>query len=457
MTAKYQAYAEYKDSGVEWFGNIPSHWRVAGFKKYIQSIVDYRGKTPNKTDHGILLVTARNIKSGSLDYTLSQEFIAEEDYDYVMSRGKPKIGDVLFTTEAPLGEVSNVDKTNIALAQRVIKFSGKKDILDNYYFKYLIMSEEFQQSLYLFASGSTVKGIKAERFVYLRKLLPPLIEQKRIANFLDHEAAKIDTLIEKQQQLIKLLKEKRQAVISHAVTKGLNPNAPMRDSGVEWLGDVPEHWIITRAKFLFDFVTSGSRGWAEYYSDEGSLFFRITNLTRDTIEPKLESIQNVRRPSGSEGERSKISKNDLLISITADLGSVCVANDEIAGGYVSQHVSLCRPNGNVASSRWLGFYILSDIAKEQLIGSGYGGTKVQLSLEDIRELWVVQPNRQDQIEIAKYIESQLDIFSKLTMRAEKQIELLQERRTALISAAVTGKIDLRNWQAPYKENKEAAL
>jgi type I restriction enzyme S subunit len=218
----------------------------------------------------------------------------------------------------------------------------------------------------------------------------------------------------------------------------------MRDSGVEWLGEVPEHWVTTRAKFLFDFVTSGSRGWAEYYSDEGSLFFRITNLTRDTIEPKLESIQNVTPPSGSEGERAKIKKNDLLISITADLGSVCVANDKIADGYVSQHVSLCRPNGNVASSRWLGFYILSDIAKEQFIGSGYGGTKIQLSLEDIRELWIVQPTGEEQIEIASYIDEKLEKFSRLTGSAEDQINLLKERRTALISAAVTGKIDVRH-------------
>ena len=236
-------------------------------------------------------------------------------------------------------------------------------------------------------------------------------------------------------------------MISHAVTKGLNPKAPMKDSGVEWLGEVPTHWVVTRAKFLFDFVTSGSRGWAEYYSDEGELFFRITNLTRDTIFPKLESIQNVSPPCGSEGERSRIKLNDLLISITADLGSVCVANAEIEKGYVSQHVALCRPNLTVSSSDWIGFYILSDVSKEQLIGSGYGGTKVQLSLEDIRELVVLLPTKTEQPEIAKYITNKMARFSKLVEIASVQIEYLQERRTALISAAVTGKIDVRDWQA----------
>lgn len=207
-----------KDSGVEWLGNVPEHWNVAGFKKYIESIVDYRGKTPNKIDSGVFLVTARNIKKGIVDYSLSNEFISEGDYSEVMSRGTPNIGDVLFTTEAPLGEVANVDNTDIALAQRVIKFSGKKGILDNYFFKYFMMSEAFQTSLSLFASGSTVKGIKAERFVYLRKLIPPLAEQKEIVHHIDTQLQKFDLLVSKAEAGIELIKERKTSLISAAVT-----------------------------------------------------------------------------------------------------------------------------------------------------------------------------------------------------------------------------------------------
>ncbi|BAK13752.1 restriction endonuclease subunit S [Pantoea ananatis] len=207
-----------KDSGVEWLGEVPEHWIVSGFKKYLSSIVDYRGKTPNKTDEGILLVTARNIKKGVLDYTLSQEFIAPSDYKEVMGRGLPDIGDVLFTTEAPLGEVANVDRVDIALAQRIIKFKGMASRLDNYYFKYFIMSSAFQQSLNLYSSGSTAQGIKAERFVYLRKLLPPINEQMEIVGFLDKEITKIDILVEQQFVMLSLLQERRTALISAAVT-----------------------------------------------------------------------------------------------------------------------------------------------------------------------------------------------------------------------------------------------
>lgn len=279
---------------------------------------------------------------------------------------------------------------------------------------------------------------------------PPLPEQTQIAAFLDHETAKIDALIAKQERLIALLEEKRQAVISHAVTKGLNPDAPLRPSGIDWLGDVPAHWEVKRGKHLFEFVTSGSRGWAEHYTDEGALFFRITNLTRNTIRPKMLSLQYVSPPKGAEGERSKIAQGDLLISITADLGSICVADERLEGGYVSQHVALCRPSAEVSSSDWLGYAVLSDASKLQLLGSGYGGTKIQLSLPDLRELLLAKPPLSEQLEIAKFLDKKLESFAQILDRGEEQITLLKERRTALISAAVTGKIDVRDWQ-PSKD------
>lgn len=442
MAGKYRVYPEYKDSGVEWLGVIPMHWIVSKIKFIAPYQVGWTPPTKNDANFEgenlwanisdlrgkVVFDTAKKISDGAAK-------VASMDIT-------PK-GSLLYSFKLSVGAVSFAGKdmyTNEAIASFV---EGAKLPLSYLYYvlpKFVI--ENASTNIY----GARI--LNQELISNAMILAPTYLDAEKIANFLDYETAKIDALIDKQQRLIKLLKEKLQAVISHAVTKGLNPDAPMRDSGVELLGEIPMHWVITRAKFLFDFVTSGSRGWADHYSDEGSLFFRITNLTRDTIEPKLESIQNVKPPLSSEGARAKIKKNDLLISITADLGSVCVANDEIVGGYVSQHVSLCRPNRKVVSAKWLGFYILSDISKEQFMGSGYGGTKVQLSLEDIRELLVVKPSNEDQVEIAKFIESKFETFSDLILRAVGQVKLLQERRTALISAAVTGKIDVRNWQAP---------
>lgn len=210
--------APMKDSGVEWLGEVPAHWVVAGFKKFLESIVDYRGKTPNKVDEGVLLVTARNIGDGKIDYTASQEFISPNEYEEVMRRGTPRIGDVLFVTEAPLGEVACVDREDIALAQRVIKFRGKAGLLDNYFLKYFIMSTPFQSSLIKYATGSTALGIKAERLVYLRQLVPPIEEQRAIVEYLDMELSKFDLLTQKARAAIELMQEHRTALISAAVT-----------------------------------------------------------------------------------------------------------------------------------------------------------------------------------------------------------------------------------------------
>jgi len=218
-----------KDSGVEWIGEIPENWGIGGLTKYVSSIVDYRGKTPEKVDEGIFLVTAKNIKMGKIDYSLSQEFVKPDEYENIMRRGLPEIGDVVFTTEAPLGEVANIDRTDIALAQRVIKFRGAEDVLNNYYLKYWMLSHGFQNNLQTFATGSTATGIKASKLSQLLILLPTYDEQVQIVNFLDQRTAEIDELISNIETQINKLKEYRQSLIFEAVTGKID----VRDVAVE--------------------------------------------------------------------------------------------------------------------------------------------------------------------------------------------------------------------------------
>ncbi|RBI66119.1 restriction endonuclease subunit S [Vreelandella sulfidaeris] len=207
-----------KDSGVEWLGEVPAHWVVAGFKKHLEPIVDYRGKTPTKTDSGAFLVTARNIKDGVINYSLSQEFIPESDYEGVMRRGAPRIGDVLFTTEAPLGEVAQVDDETIALAQRIIKFRGLPGVIDNSYLKLFLESAPFQNGLMIFATGSTALGIKSDRLGYLRQLVPPFVEQQEIVKLVTQKVKKYKQLIASVKEAIALMRERRSALIAAAVT-----------------------------------------------------------------------------------------------------------------------------------------------------------------------------------------------------------------------------------------------
>ena len=206
-----------KDSGIDWLGQIPAHWEVRGLTK-CTTRVDYRGATPEKSTSGVFLVTARNIKDGQIDYKLSEEFIPDEDYEYVMRRGKPIIGEVLFTTEAPLGEIANVDQIGVALAQRIIKLSSSMANLDNYYLALWMRSKKFQFDVLSRATGSTALGIKASKIVELRCLLPPMSEQQKIVSYVNSAQNAINAVQIKVEKSRDQLVEYRSALITAAVT-----------------------------------------------------------------------------------------------------------------------------------------------------------------------------------------------------------------------------------------------
>ena len=210
--------APMRDSGVEWIGEIPERWDVVGFKTYLNGIVDYRGRTPEKVDDGVFLITGRNIKQGRIHYELSQEYMRREDYDTIMSRGRLKVGNVLFTMEAPLGEAALIDRNDCAAAQRIIQLCCNEDELFGAFLVYWIMSNEFQSNLQTYATGSTASGIKASKLGMLRLMHPPMEAQHSIVDYLNAKTAEIDSLIDAKQQMADKLREYRKSLISEAVT-----------------------------------------------------------------------------------------------------------------------------------------------------------------------------------------------------------------------------------------------
>lgn len=206
-----------KDSGHQQIGRIPDGWRVWPFTRLASERVDYRGATPQKADDGILLITARNVRQGLIDYETSREFVAEKDYEQTMRRGLPSVGDILLTMEAPLGNVALIDRTDIALAQRIIKFRVSPS--DNPAFvKYFMMSSSFQQQLQSRATGSTALGLKASKLPELRIARPEKAEQDLIVNALDRELSALDGAIQDAREATALSRERRAALISAAVT-----------------------------------------------------------------------------------------------------------------------------------------------------------------------------------------------------------------------------------------------
>lgn len=204
-------HTEFKDSV---YGNIPKKWDSLALNEST-NYVDYRGKTPPKVDSGTFLITAKNIKSGFIDYHCSKEYIPSEKYDEIMSRGTPKVGDVLFTTEAPLGNIALVDKENVAIAQRVIKFRPKdKNCLDSKFLKYFMLSPEFQKELIKNGTGSTVLGIKGKRLHVMKIVLPSITEQKRIAETLEMIDDKLDLIQQQKSQTQQLKKGLMQKLLT---------------------------------------------------------------------------------------------------------------------------------------------------------------------------------------------------------------------------------------------------
>ena len=275
-------------------------------------------------------------------------------------------------------------------------------------------------------------------------------EQEKIANFLDHETAKIDTLIAKQQGLIKLLKEKRQAVISHAVTKGLNPNAPMRDSGVEWLGEVPAHWVVSKFGYISIVVRGGSprpAGDPLLFNGDYSPWVTVAEITKDD-EVYLTSTESFLTKLGSEQCRV-FSAGTLLISNSgATLGVPKIltidanANDGVVG---FECLSL---------NHEFAYFYLSTITDDLRERIKQGSGQPNLNTDIVKAISVPIPPASEVKQIVEYIVRTRLQFKLLTEKATRGIELLQERRTALISAAVTGKIDVHDWQPAANFAKE---
>lgn len=455
----YLAYTEYKDSGVEWLGKIPLHWNAAGLTKYLSSLVDYRGKTPEKTKDGVFLVTAKNIKNGVIDYSLSQEFVGEEQYDEIMRRGKPEIGDVLLTTEAPLGEVANVDNVGIALAQRVIKMQGKKGILDNYFLKYWIMSAGFQQNLSSLCTGSTALGIKASKLCLLRVVLPSVEEQRSIARFLDYKTAQIDALIAKKEALLEKLAEKRTALISQAVTKGCDPTVPMKDSGIEWLGEIPSHWGIFRLRFI---VQKIEQGWSPVCDNRQAEPEQWGVLKVGCVNgEKFDENENKALPEELNPRTEyEIHDGDILMSRsnTKELvGSVAIAKEPRTKLLLCDLLYRLIANESI-NKDYLVRLLRSSIARFQYErGSrGTSGSMQKISHETIKNLILPIPTRYEQKLICQYLNEVLSELDDTEKTVKEAINKFKEYRTVLITNAVTGKIDVRDIKLPEPEPVEAA-
>ncbi|WP_421164714.1 restriction endonuclease subunit S [Aeromonas dhakensis] len=442
LVGKYRNYSTYRNSGVDWIGEMPAVWTL----KRVKHMFTVRKRIAGELGYDILSVTQRgivvkDIESGegqlSMDYSKYQRV---KPGDFAMNHMD------LLTGYVDISDYDGVTSPDY----RVFT-------LDNtdYFAKYFLYIFQMGYQLRLFfhmGQGASHLGrwrLATDEFNEMVFPVPSCEEQRTIAAFLDYETARIDLLITQQQRLIELLKEKRQAVISHAVTKGLNPDAPMKDSGIEWLGQVPKHWVVSPLKYKCEFSGGGtpSKDNLEYWngsipwvSPKDMKSFWITDAEDKITEQAIkESSTKLVQP----GAVLMVVRSGILQrTIPVGINTIPVT--------MNQDMKAIRFSSAVYAE-WLSFFIKGYEDSLLLDWRKQGATVESIEHEYLANSLMLFPPEEEARSIIAALGRRLDKFDQLEQRASDAITLLQERRTALISAAVTGKIDLRGWTPSAEE------
>lgn len=445
----FSSYPAYKNSGVEWLGEVPQHWTVIALK-WLSPV--FRGASPRPIDDPVYFDD-----DGEFGWVRIADVTASSDgYLYETTQKLSALGSSLSVKLEPgelfLSIAGSVGKPCITAVKACIH--------DGFvYFPWLSID---QRLLYrVFESGlcfgglgkmGTQLNLNTDTVGGICIAVPPEAELSRVLAFLDHETARIDALIEEQQRLIELLKEKRQAVISHAVTKGLDLTAPMKDSGVDWLGEVPAHWVVCATRRAIRFIEQGWSPECESYPAEedgwGVLKAGCVNRgffdssENKTLPSTLKPIPEYEVRAG-DILMSRASGSPELVGSTALLGQVrerLMLSDKIFRVHLEEKVS----------SQFFVWVMNAQFMRSQIEQalSGGNGLANNLPQSSLLAFWLAIPPEHEQGAIAELINEKTGRIDELIAEGDLAVELLQERRSALISAAVTGKIDVRGWQPP---------
>jgi len=453
----FPKYPEYKDSGVEWLGEVPGHWDIQKLKR----IASFSGGgTPSRDNPAfwngdIPWVSPKDMKSEEI--TTTEECITPLGLQSNATNVVPPGTVILVVRSGILRHTIPIaiTKNEVALNQDMKAIHLDPGSCSGKFFLRWVQGLNDHLLLSWGKQGATVESIEHEYLSNSILPLPLVEEQTTIAAFLDHETAKIDALITEQEKLIELLKEKRQAVISHAVTKGLDPNVPMKDSGMEWLGEVPEHWEISPVKYL---VASFEQGWSpqcenfpvETESDWGVL--KVGCVNGGVFNPQEnKALPNNLEPQPALG----VLAGDVLISRanTKELvGSAAVVLEDYPNLLLCDKLYRVRVKQKRLISEYLSLFIGTFAARSviELSATGASSSMQNIGQGVILNLSMPVPPVDEQKLLVLGIQEKLAPFGVLIAEAQRTIDLLKERRSALISAAVTGKIDVRGF-APVSE------
>jgi len=429
-------YSSYKDSGVEWIGEIPSDWINTKIKYVGDYINGFPFKPSQWGEKGRLIIRIQNLTKGN---STENYFDGELEDRYIIKKG-----DLLFSWSTTLG-LFEWDREDGLLNQHIFKV-----VLNNIYIKgyFIHLFSPVVNYLQSQSHGSTMTHLTKDNFGRVELPLPPLPEQTQIVSFLDTKTQKIDELIQKTEQKIKLLKEKRTSLINHCVTKGLNPNVEMKDSGVEWIGEIPSHWETVKLKYTIKKKpNNGIFKKREEFGDGvplvnvGDLFNKNNFINKN----KLDKV----RVDESELEKFEVQNFDVFfVRSSLKLEGIGVSSmiDKIQEPTVFEcHIIRVIPEQGTINPYYFNFFLNSYLPRNRLISISQTVTMTTISQEHITSLEILSPPLTEQTQIVEYLDEQTQKIDSTIKKETQRIELLKEYRQSLISEVVTGKVDVRDW------------
>jgi type I restriction enzyme S subunit len=422
----FPRYERYKDSGVEWLGEVPEHWRVKRLKFSARLVTERATDRANP-------VALENIESWT-----GRLLPSETQYEGEGTAFRP--GDVLFgklrpyLAKAHLAQIGGEAVGDFHVMRPASGVSGE-------FFLHQLLNRDVIEIIDGSTYGAKMPRVSWDFLSNMPVVTPPLDEQAVIAEFVRSETAKIDALIEEQRRLIELLKEKRQAVISHAVTKGLNPNVPMKSSDVDWIGQVPRHWAVTRLGYFatVENGTTPSRENLEYWTDGQIPWLASGEVNQLNITEASEFITD---QALAESSLRLLPEGTIVVGLVGQGKTRGMSAMLRMAATINQNLAAICPGPKI-----LGEYILYlfQAMYESLREDGRGGNQAAINCKMLTSLQIPVPTVSEQTVISAFIDKLTEETNTLESEADDAIRLLQERRSALISAAVTGKVDVRNY------------
>ena len=434
---KLKPYPKYKDSSIQWIGKIPEGWEVNRLKFLLSSLESGSRETGggSQLDEGVFSLGGEHINwDGTLN--LENTKLISEEYYNSMNQGKLKINDVLLVKDgATIGKTAILTKKEfdkMAVNEHVFLMRSNKMINPKLLY-YLICSDSGFKQIKLTEVGSAQGGINQDFIAKAYFSIPQdKQDQNAIANFLDKKNARIDALIEKDKRLIELLKERRTALINHAVTKGLDPNVKLKDSGIDWIGEIPEGWEVHRLKFKETVIMGQSPDSESYNYEYKGYPFLQGNAEFSDVHPNPSIWCDVANKYAL--------RNDVLLSVRAPVGAINIADQKYGIGR-----GLCAIRVKINNLKYIFYQLLTCV--DYLNSIGTGSTYTAISTEDIMNFPMRYPPLPDQTAIANYLDKATSKIDKTIKLIEKKIKLLEEYKKSLIHYVVTGKVDVRGVEA----------